>query len=214
MDASVIPVQEAPAAAAMLKEASRKRAWQAVTAALVFSAFAAIPAGITDVYLLNVFILLLIYAAMSQAWNVLGGYCGQISLGNALYFGAGAYTATVLFVNYGITPWAGIALGGILSAALALLLGYPCFRLKGHYFSIATLVIAEIGLILVHNWDFVGGALGIQWPIGTRSWWTLQFGRDKVPYFYLALALAILTWLTTFIIEDTRAGFWWRADCP
>jgi branched-chain amino acid transport system permease protein len=211
MDASVVPVQEAPAAAVMLKEASKKRTSQAVTAAFVFSVIAALPFGVTDVYLLNVLILLLIYAAMSQAWNILGGYCGQISLGNGLYFGVGAYTATVLFVNYGITPWAGIAIGGAASAGLALLLGYPCFRLKGHYFSIATIVIAEIGLILVHNWDFVGGAMGIQWPIGTRSWWTLQFGRDKVPYFYLALTLAILTWLTTFIIEDTRAGFWWRA---
>jgi branched-chain amino acid transport system permease protein len=211
MDASVIAVQEAPAAAAMLNDASRKRIWQAVTAALVFLAFAALPFGVTDVYLLNVLILLLIYAAMSQAWNILGGYCGQISLGNGLYFGVGAYTATILFVNYGITPWAGIVLGGVLSAALALLLGYPCFRLKGHYFSIATIVIAETGLILVHNWDYAGGALGIQWPIGTRSWWTLQFGRDKVPYFYLALVLAISTWLATFIIEDTRAGFWWRA---
>jgi branched-chain amino acid transport system permease protein len=211
MDASVIKVQEAPAAAAMLKDASTKRTWQAVTAALVFLTFAALPFGVTDVYLLNVLILLLIYAAMSQAWNILGGYCGQISLGNGLYFGVGAYTATILFVNYGITPWAGIALGGTLSAALALLLGYPCFRLKGHYFSIATIVIAETGLILVHNWDYAGGALGIQWPIGTRSWWTLQFGRDKVPYFYLALVLAISTWLATFIIEDTRAGFWWRA---
>jgi branched-chain amino acid transport system permease protein len=211
MDASAIPVQEAPAVTAALKGASRKRIWQAVTAVLVFSAFAALPFGITGVYFLNVLILLLVYAAVSQAWNILGGYCGQISLGNGLYFGVGAYTATILFVNYGITPWAGIALGGALSAVLALLLGYPCFRLKGHYFSIATIVIAEIGLILVHNWDFAGGALGIQWPIGTRSWWTLQFGRDKVPYFYLALALAILTWLATFIIEDTRAGFWWRA---
>jgi branched-chain amino acid transport system permease protein len=210
VDASLTAL-EVSETAPLLKQAAAKRLWQGVTAVAVFALIAALPLGITDVYLLNMLVLLLIYAAMSQAWNLLGGYCGQISLGNGLYFGIGAYSATVMFVTYGITPWAGLALGGVISAALALALGYPCFRLKGHYFSIATIVIAEIGLLLVHNWDFVGGALGIQWPIGTRSWLTLQFGRDKLPYFYLALALAVLTWVTTFIIEDTRAGFWWRA---
>jgi branched-chain amino acid transport system permease protein len=180
-------------------------------AAVLFAAFAALPFFLTDVYLLNVLILVLLYGAMSQAWNILGGYCGQISLGNALYFGIGAYVTTIGFVNHGITPWAGMAAGAALSAILALILGYPCFRLKGHYFAIATIVIAEIGLLLVHNWDYVGGALGIQWPIGHRSWWTLQFGRDKAPFFYIALGLAIATWLATYFIEDTRAGFWWRA---
>jgi branched-chain amino acid transport system permease protein len=190
-------------------EAARLR--QLLIAALLFVAIAVAPFLLTDVYLLNVSILVLLYAAMSQAWNILGGYCGQISLGNALYFGIGAYVTTMAFVSHGITPWAGMAAGGALSAVLALLLGYPCFRLKGHYFTIATIVIAEIGLVLVHNWDYVGGALGIQWPIGQRSWWTLQFGRDKVPFFYVALGLAAATWLATYIVEDTRAGFWWRA---
>lgn len=190
-------------------EAARLR--QLVIAALLFAVIAALPYFLTDIYLRNVAILVLLYAAMAQAWNILGGYCGQISLGNALYFGIGAYVTTLVFVRYDITPWAGIAAGGIMSAGLALVLGYPCFRLKGHYFTIATIVIAEIGLVLVHNWDYVGGALGIQWPIGHRSWWTLQFGRDKVPFFYLALGLAALTWLATYIVEDTRAGFWWRA---
>ncbi len=212
MGASVASaIEDDTPSAALLRDVAAKRVRQALIAVAVFSAIAALPFAIKDVYLLNVLVLLLIYAAMSQAWNILGGYCGQISLGNGLYFGVGAYAASVLFVNYGITPWAGVALGGVLSAAMALLLGYPCFRLKGHYFSIATIVIAEIGLLLVHNWDFVGGALGIQWPISSRSWWTLQFGRDKVPYFYLALGLAILTWTSTFLIEDTRAGYWWRA---
>jgi branched-chain amino acid transport system permease protein len=190
-------------------EAARLR--QLLIAAILFGAIAALPFAFTGVYLLNVLILVLLYAALSQAWNILGGYCGQISLGNALYFGIGAYATTIGFVNHGITPWAGMVAGAALSAVLALLLGYPCFRLKGHYFTIATIVIAEIGLVLVHNWDYVGGALGIQWPIGQRSWWTLQFGRDKVPFFYIALGFAAVTWLVTYVIEDTRAGFWWRA---
>jgi branched-chain amino acid transport system permease protein len=104
-----------------------------------------------------------------------------------------------------------MVVGGLLSAALALLLGYPCFRLKGHYFSIATIVIAEIGLLVAHNWDFVGGALGIQWPFGSDSWATLQFARTKVPYIYLALAFFGVTWLATYLIEGSRWGYWWRA---
>lgn len=188
-----------------------RRRNQLLVAAAVFAAIALSPVLVRDVYLQNVLVLTLLYAAVSQSWNILGGYCGQISLGHALYFGIGAYATSVLFVNYGVVPWGGMLVGGVLSAVIALLLGYPCFRLKGHYFSIATIVIAEIGLVLVHNWDFVGGALGIQWPFGPDSWWTLQFARDKVPYIHLALALLAVTWFVTFLIEDSRWGYWWRA---
>ncbi|RXT51265.1 amino acid ABC transporter permease [Bosea sp. Tri-44] len=188
-----------------------RRRNQLLVAAAVFAAIALIPFLVRDVYLQNVLVLTLLYAAVSQSWNILGGYCGQISLGHALYFGIGAYATSVLFVTYGVVPWGGMLVGGVLSAAIALLLGYPCFRLKGHYFSIATIVIAEIGLVLVHNWDFVGGALGIQWPFGSDSWWTLQFARDKVPYVHLALGLLAITWFVTFLIEGSRWGYWWRA---
>ncbi len=68
------------------------------------------------------------YAALSQSWNILGGYCGQVSLGHALYFGFGAYATSVLFVTYGVLPWFGMLAGGLLSALVALALGYPCFR--------------------------------------------------------------------------------------
>ncbi|ACA16590.1 inner-membrane translocator [Methylobacterium sp. 4-46] len=177
----------------------------------VLAALAALPYGIRDVYLQNVLILTLMYAALAQSWNILGGYCGQISLGHALYFGIGAYFTSVLFVTYGLLPWAGMLAGGVASALVALLLGYPCFRLAGHYFSIATIVIAEIGLLLVHNWDFVGGAMGIQWPFNPDSWWSLQFARDKVPYAHFALGLLAAVWLVTYLIEGSRWGYWWRA---
>lgn len=191
--------------------ATFKRRRQVFVLICVVTAFLFAPYFIRDVYLQNILVLTLMYAALSQSWNILGGYCGQISLGHALYFGVGAYVTSVLFVKYGISPWFGMMIGGILAAALALALGYPTFRLGGHYFSIATIVIAEIGLLLVHNWDFVGGALGIQWPFNNDSWLTLQFARDKVPYLHLALGLFVITWLVTFIIEDSKWGYWWRA---
>lgn len=169
------------------------------------------PFVVTDIYLQNVLILTLMYAALAQSWNILGGYCGQISLGHALYFGVGAYAATYLFTSFGITPWVGLLAGGGLSAALALVLGYFCFSLKGHYFAIATIVIAEIGLLIVHNAEFLGAAMGIQWPIGADNWATLQFTRSKVPFIYLALALFAITWVVCYAIEGSRWGFWWRA---
>lgn len=181
------------------------------TAILVFGAIGLSPLAIHDVYLRNVLVLTLLYAAISQSWNILSGYCGQISLGHALYFGAGAYATSVLFVHYGIVPWVGMAVGGVIAALLALIIGYPCFRLQGHYFSIATLVIAQIGLLLVQNWNFVGAATGIQWPFSPNSWWTLQFARNNVPYIEVALGLLVIVWLVTVLIEESRWGYWWRA---
>lgn len=189
--------------------AARRR--QLVTAIVIFALIALVPRFVSDVYMMNVLILTLLFAALSQSWNLLGGYCGQVSLGHALYFGIGAYATSILYVKFGITPWGGLLAGGIIAALIALALGYPCFRLKGHYFSIATIVIAEIGLLLFHNWDYAGAALGIQWPFTPDSWWTLQFARDKAPYFYFALGLFAVTWLVTFSIVESKWGYWWRA---
>jgi branched-chain amino acid transport system permease protein len=190
---------------------TRRRRQEVIVFAMVTAALATLPAVVKDVYLQNVLILTLMYAALSQSWNILGGYCGQISLGNALYFGLGAYTSTVLFTKFGIIPWVGMAAGGALAAVIALGLGYPCFRLRGHYFTIATIVIAETGYLLFLNWDWVGAALGIQIPIRADNWLKFQFARSKIPYFYFVLGLASVTWLATFLIEGSKWGYWWRA---
>ncbi len=210
-DAAIaVPAGRVPAAGALQAHAAQRRR-QLVVAAIALALMAAVPLVVGDAYLRNILILTLMYAALAQAWNILGGYCGQISLGHALYFGAGAYTTSVLFVHFGVLPWFGMVAGALLAAVMALLLGWLCFRLKGHYFAIATLVIAEIGLLLVHNWDYVGAAMGIQWPLGPDSWATLQFARNKAPYFYFVLGLFALTWLITFWVEGSRWGYWWRA---
>lgn len=201
---------QSAAASSMTSFVSSRRR-QLITAVVVFALIALVPRMVSDVYMMNVLILTLLFAALSQSWNLLGGYCGQVSLGHALYFGIGAYATSILYVKFGITPWGGLLAGGIIAALIALALGYPCFRLKGHYFSIATIVIAEIGLLLFHNWDYAGAALGIQWPFTPDSWWTLQFARDKAPYFYFALGLFAVTWLVTFAVVESKWGYWWRA---
>jgi branched-chain amino acid transport system permease protein len=182
-----------------------------VVAVLIVAAVASLPLFVTDVYTQNILVLTLMYAALAQSWNILGGYCGQISLGHGLYFGVGAYATALLFTKFGVLPWFGMVGGGIIAALIALVLGYPCFRLRGHYFVIATIVIAETGLILFQNWEWAGAALGIDIPVRQDSWLTFQFLRSKLPYFYFALVLAFVTWTVSWALENSKWGYWWRA---
>src|SRR5438270_971738 len=201
MEAATLP---APALEAQASAFARKRRNELMTLVVVAAAVACLPLFMTDVYFQNMLVLTLMYAALSQSWNILGGYCGQISLGHALYFGLGAYTTALLFSKLGVLPWFGMAAGGIIAASIALALGYPCFRLRGHYFAIATIVIAETGYLLFLNWDWAGAALGIEIPVRGDSWLTFQFARSKLPYIYFALALACVTWLVTWFLEDSK----------
>lgn len=218
MQPTILAATTAPTVAASTNAADdavhsfgRRRRVQLVVALVIFVLAALSPLVVQNAYLRNVIVLTLMYAALSQAWNILGGYCGQISLGHALYFGVGAYATSKLYVGFNLLPWFGMLGGGLMAAALAVVLGYGCFRLKGHYFSIATIVIAEMGLLIVHNWEWLGGASGIQWPFGEDSWATLQFARDKTPYIHFAVGLLALTWFICWLIEDSRWGYWWRA---
>ena len=190
--------------------AHRRRRDLMIAAGLAVLA-ALVPLAVKDVYVQNIMVLTLMYAALSQSWNILGGYCGQISLGHALYFGLGAYTTTILFTKFGVLPWFGMLGGGLISALIALALGYPCFRLRGHYFVIATIVIAEISYLLFLNWDWAGAALGIDVPVRGDSWATFQFTRSKLPFYYFALVFCCIAWLVTWWLEDSKWGYWWRA---
>jgi branched-chain amino acid transport system permease protein len=190
---------------------SGRRRRELLTAGVVTVLVAGLPLLLHDVYLQNLLVLVLLYAALSQSWNLLSGYCGQISLGHALYFGIGAYATSLLYTRAGLLPWFGMVAGGGLAAAVALAIGWPCFRLRGHYFTIATIVIAEIGLLAMLNWDWAGAAMGIEMPLGPDSWAALRFARDKVPYVQAALGLAVVTWVVAWLLEDTAWGYWWRA---
>ena len=189
----------------------RRRRGERVAGLAVLLALAALPLAIGDVYTRNLIIITLLFAGLAQAWNILGGYCGQISLGHALYFGFGAYVSTLLFVRLGVPPSLGMFAGGAVGGLGALLVGWPCFRLSGHYYAIATVVVGEIGWLLFLNWDWVGGATGIYVPFGGESWVALQFRTAKLPWHYLVLAFAAATWTAAFLIEGSRWGFAWRA---
>jgi branched-chain amino acid transport system permease protein len=170
-----------------------------------------LPLLIHDVYTQNLIILTLLFAGLAQAWNILGGYCGQISLGHALYFGVGGYVSTLLYLRLGLPPTLGMFIGGAIASLIALLVGWPCFRLSGHYYAIATVVVGEIGYLLFLNWDFVGAATGLYVPFKGESLVNLQFRTSKLAFHYVVLAYAAIAWAVGWIVEGSRTGFAWRA---
>lgn len=206
MDAAV-PARSRPADNAILRR-RRRQLW---VGAAVLAGLAALPFGVRDVYAQNLLIITILFAGLSQAWNILGGYCGQISLGHALYLGIGGYVSTMLFVNLGVPPTVGVFVGGAVAGLCALLVGWPCFRLSGHYYAIATVVVGEIGYLLFLNWDFVGAATGVYVPFKGESLIDLQFRTTKLPFHMLVLAFAAVTWGVAWWIEGSRWGFSWRA---
>ncbi len=173
--------------------------------ALVFPWFFTLP------YHRDLAIKILLYATLAQAWNILAGYCGQISLGHAVFFGTGAYTSSVLQMTVGVNPWLGMVIGVILAVALSQAIGYPCFRLRGHYFAIATIAIGEIIHTVAINWDFIGGARGLTLPIRKDSLAAFQFHGTKYLYYYIILALTIICFTVTSRIERARLGYYLRA---
>ncbi len=169
------------------------------------------PFVFTQPYLQRLMILIFLYAMLGQSWNILGGYAGQVSLGHAMFFGIGAYTSTLMLVKLGITPWIGMLAGGLAAVALSQIIGYPCFRLKGHYFVIATIVVAQIVQVTFINWSWAGGASGITFPIVPPTWMNFAFYLTKIPYYYVSFALLAIVLLASYLIERSKAGFYFRA---
>ena len=156
----------------------------------------------------HVMIMIFLYGMMAQSWNIMAGYCGQISLGHAVFFGIGAYSSAFLFVTYQISPWLGMLVGIVIAMAAAAVIGLPTFRLRGHYFAIATLVIGGSVQIIVKRWDFVGGASGIWLPIvRENALVNFQFNESKIPYYFNALGFMALACLAVRHMDRSRARF-------
>ena len=160
----------------------------------------------------HVMIMIFLYGALATAWNILAGYCGQISLGHAVYFGLGAYASTLLVREAALTPWLGMLAGAALAVIVSQAIGYPVFRLRGHYFAIATIGFGEIVQTIVLNWDRVGGARGLFVPIKRPdNLLNFQFHESKAYYYYIALGLLVLALGATRWIERSRRGYYFRA---
>jgi branched-chain amino acid transport system permease protein len=157
-------------------------------------------------YATTIFIFIFFYAFLGQAWNLVGGYAGQLSLGHAAFVGVGAYTAAMLSMKAGITPWLGMFAGGVLAAALGAVIGYLGFRfrLRGFYFVLLTVAFAEVCRIVALNTEAIGGALGLYITF-TGNPRQFQF-QDNRYYYYIALALMLGATGIVALIERRRFG--------
>ena len=163
------------------------------TLAVLFIAAVLFPA-LSGRYMLSVGISILLMALLGQSWNIMSGYAGQFSFGHAAFFGIGAYTSSILYVDYGVSPWIGMLVGICLSALVGILIGFLSFRykLRGDFFALVTLAFAEILRVLFNNSKALKGAGGILIPY-KNAWTEFQFANDKVFYFILLIMVISVT---------------------
>src|SRR6476659_10962347 len=136
--------------------------------------------------------LVLLYAIAASAWNIVGGYAGQVSVGHVVLFGCGAYAAMGAYAHFALSPLVGIPAGIVVSVAISAVVGVPTLRLSGHYFSMATIAVAELVRLIVTNTDYLGAAVGLSGPTVPRTVFDLSF-TSALPYYYLFLAVLAIT---------------------
>ena len=165
-------------------------------------------------YLLSVATLFLFFAYSGQAWNILMGFAGQLSLGHAAYLGLGAYSAAALQVHFGVGPWLGLWASMALCAALAAVIGCLAFRYRvsGVHFTLLTIAVAEFLRIGFDHWLWLGGSGGLFLKVGQRDHFDLLALRGPPElFYYVILVLAGIAWGLSFCLLRTRAGYYWRA---
>jgi branched-chain amino acid transport system permease protein len=167
-----------------------------------------LPLLVTNRFATDIFIRILLFAFIGVAWNLMGGYAKQLSLGHAAYFGLGAYTSTILEIRFGISPWLGMVAGGVVAMLASLPIGWLCFRLRGPYFAIATIATAQVLMLLFLKFrDFAWGAEGTTIPNFGDAPLMMQFD-DKSSYYYVALGLLALGLIITYRIEHSWMGYY------
>jgi branched-chain amino acid transport system permease protein len=180
-----------------------KPGWAALA---LFALAALLPMLVRDAFLLDGLILILMWGAAAAAWNVAGGYAGQVSLGHSAFFGLGAYSAALLGTRWGLSPWIGLAVGALVAIVLGFIIGFLSNRLRGPYFVLATIAFSQVLLIVASRWrGFTAGSEGIPVPF-RPGFWTLGIA-DKRVWVYLVLALAVLLYLIQLYLERSRRGY-------
>ena len=163
-------------------------------------------------YYLQIIIYILMFAYFASAWNILSGFAGQFSLGHAIFIGIGAYTSTILYVQFNLSPWIGMLAGGLLAALVGVIMGFPCFKLKSTYFTLTTIALANILLLLVQNTRKIGsikinGARGIQIPaVSGNNFLAMQF-VDKKYYLYVILGMLVVILAVCKWIKSSKMGY-------
>ena len=162
-------------------------------------------------YAIRVVTMVLLFAAMAQSWNIVGGLANQISLGHAAFFGIGCYTSTILLIRFGFSPWLGLLAAMLLAAAAGALLCLPTMRLRGHYFALATLAFGEVMRSIANTWSsLTGGPVGISVPFSNNSFWLMQF-KSSIPYYFIMLGALVVTTAVFILISRSKLGYRLRA---
>jgi branched-chain amino acid transport system permease protein len=185
----------------------------AVSLLILLAALLIAPLFVND-YLLTILILILYFAFAGQAWNIMMGFAGQLSLGHALYVGLGGYVAATLFVRYGIAPWLGLLAAAPIAAACGAVIGYLAFRfgVSGVYFAILTIAFAEFARVGFDHLDFVNASSGLFLPVkqyAHNDLWRLR--GSPAMFYYVILAATVLAFLLCGVLIRSRMGYFWLA---
>ncbi|WP_281966990.1 branched-chain amino acid ABC transporter ATP-binding protein/permease [Roseovarius nanhaiticus] len=163
------------------------------------------PVALNDQFIYHIFITICIFAGLSTAWNIVGGFAGQLSLGHAIFYGIGAY-AGIMLTNLGISPWIGMFAGAGIAAVVAVIISYPCFRLHGPFFALATIAFLEVfHQLALHFRDFTGGATGMMIPLNIG--WEWMVFRERLPALIIAFGMMCFILAVAWWIRSHRLGF-------
>jgi branched-chain amino acid transport system permease protein len=174
-------------------------------ALVVFGLAAVIPLVVRDAYFLDALILILMWGALSAAWNVAAGYAGQASLGHAAFFGIGAYAAALVTTKFDRSPWLGLVLGVALSMLAGVIVGYLSNRLRGPYFALSTIAFSQVLLIVASRWrGFTSGSEGI--PVPFRPGFATM-GIGHVAWVYVMVVVSLLYYAIEVYLERSRIGY-------
>jgi branched-chain amino acid transport system permease protein len=174
-----------------------------------------LPLAVTSPTLMQIFILVILYAYFTSTWNFVGGFAGVLPLGHSAFIGIGAYTSTVLLQTYGLSPWLGMLVGGLLAALVGIIIGLPTLKLRGAYFALATIAVGEGIRVLFENVKQVGpfkinGPSGISIHLSENSFAAFQFDT-KAPYYYIILLMLLVVLVLTYYMMNSKIGYYLAA---
>ncbi|MBI9085697.1 MAG: branched-chain amino acid ABC transporter permease [Desulfobacterales bacterium] len=170
-----------------------------------------LPLVIRSATYLHILVLLYFYAYLTTSWNLVGGFAGVLPLGHAAFVGIGAYTSTILSLQYGVSPWLGMIVGGVLASVVGILIGLPTFKMRGAYFALATIAFGEGLRVMVENIDYLGplninGPRGLQIPPLNTGLANFMFS-GKEPYYYIILIMLSAVLLLTYWFSRSKLGY-------
>ncbi|MGE0848235.1 MAG: branched-chain amino acid ABC transporter permease [Hyphomicrobiaceae bacterium] len=181
--------------------------------ATLLAALLVLPLAVND-YLITVLILILYFAYVGQAWNIMMGFAGQLSLGHALYVGLGAYAAAALYVHFGVSPWIGLWLSMAVAAVAGAVIGFLAFRfgVGGVYFAILTIAFAEFARIGFDHWSWLGGSAGFFLPVANYAKNDIVSLRGSpTMFYYVVLGMTVAGFVLCHALMRSRIGYYWLA---